>query len=142
MTEIMNIAGRRIGMGLPVYVVAEVSANHRQSFESAEQIIRAAKQAGADAVKLQTYTPDTITIASDRNEFRIGGGTLWDKRNLHELYGEACTPWEWQPRLKKIANDLGMDLFSSAFDATAVDFLEQMSVPAQLGAQLTVDALV
>lgn len=126
----MNIAGRRIGMGLPVYVVAEVSANHRQSFESAEQIIRAAKQAGADAVKLQTYTPDTITIASDRNEFRIGGGTLWDGRNLHELYGEACTPWEWQPRLKKIANDLGMDLFSSAFDATAVDFLEQMSVPA------------
>jgi pseudaminic acid synthase len=126
----MNIAGRRIGRGLPVYVIAEVSANHQQSFETAEQIIRAAKQAGADAVKLQTYTADTITIASDRKEFRIGGGTLWDGRNLHDLYGEAYTPWEWQPRLQKVSEDLGMDLFSSAFDATAVDFLEKMGVPA------------
>ncbi len=101
-----------------------------RSFDKAVQIVRAAKDAGADAVKLQTYTPDTITIASDREEFRVGGGTLWDGRSLHDLYGEAFTPWEWQPRLKKVANDLGMDLFSSAFDATAVDFLEQMNVPA------------
>src|ERR1700730_12957524 len=129
-TENIQVASHGIGRGFPVYVIAEVSANHRQSFEAAVQIIHAAKDAGADAVKLQTYTPDTITIASDRAEFRIGGGTLWDGRNLHDLYGEAYTPWEWQPRLKKVAEDLGMDLFSSAFDATAVDFLEQMGVPA------------
>jgi pseudaminic acid synthase len=92
-------------------------------------MIEAAKEAGADAVKLQTYTPDTITIASDREYFRIGGGTLWDGRNLHELYGQAYTPWEWQPKLKQVANGLGLDLFSSAFDATAVDFLEEIGVP-------------
>jgi N-acetylneuraminate synthase len=129
-TDSLQIAGRRIGKGFPVYVIAEISANHRQSFDRAAKIIRAAKDAGADAVKLQTYTADTITIASDREEFRIGGGTLWDGRNLHELYGEAYTPWEWQPRLKKVAEGLGMDLFSSAFDGTAVDFLEEMGVPA------------
>jgi N-acetylneuraminate synthase len=111
-------------------VVAELSANHNQDFSQAVRIIHAAKQAGADAVKLQTYTPDTITIASDRAEFRISGGTIWDGRNLHDLYGEAFTPWEWQPRLKSVAEDLGLDLFSSAFDPTAVDFLEEMGVPA------------
>src|SRR5258708_39436170 len=110
-------------------MVEELSAKHNQDYEQAVRIIHAAKEAGADAVKLQTYTPDTITIASDRKEFRIGGGTLWDGRNLHDLYGEAYTPWEWQPGLKKVAEDLGMDLFSSAFDATAVDFLEKMDVP-------------
>jgi pseudaminic acid synthase len=113
-----------------VYVVAELSANHNQNFDHAVRIVEAAKQSGADAVKLQTYTPDTITIASDREEFRIRGGTIWDGRNLHELYGEAYTPWEWQPKLKKMAEDLGMDLFSSAFDSTAVSFLEEMGVPA------------
>jgi N-acetylneuraminate synthase len=107
-----------------------MSANHGGNFEQAAEIVRAAKASGADAVKLQTYTPDTMTIASDREEFRITGGTIWDGRTLHDLYGEAFTPWEWQPRLKKIAEDLGMDLFSSAFDATAVDFLENMGVPA------------
>ena len=85
---------------------------------------------GADAVKLQTYTPDTITIRSDREYFRIGGGTLWDGRTLYDLYGDAYTPWEWQPKLKQAADSLGMDLFSSPFDATAVDFLEKMNVPA------------
>ena len=130
MTETIQIAGRRIGIGCPVYVIAEVSANHRQKLEVAEEIVRAAKKAGADAVKLQTYTPDTMTIACDREEFRIAGGTIWDGRHLHDLYAEAYTPWEWQPRLKKAAEDLGMDLFSSAFDSTAVDFLEQMGVPA------------
>jgi pseudaminic acid synthase len=129
-TGSIEIGQRRIGPGNPTYCIAEVSANHNQDYAQAVRIIEAARQAGADAVKLQTYTPDTITIASDREEFRIGGGTLWDGRNLHDLYGEAYTPWEWQPGLKKVANSLGMDLFSSAFDATAVDFLEQMGVPA------------
>jgi pseudaminic acid synthase len=111
-------------------VIAEMSANHGQSFDKAVEIVHAAKEAGADAVKLQTYTPDTITIASDRQEFRVGGGTIWDGRSLHDLYGEAYTPWDWQPKLKKVAEALGMDLFSSAFDLTAVDFLEEMGVTA------------
>jgi pseudaminic acid synthase len=126
----IRIATREVGLGRPVYIIAEISANHNQSYDQAVRIIHAAKQSGADAVKLQTYTADTITIASSRKEFRIGGGTLWDGRNLHDLYGEAWTPWEWQPGLKKVAEDLGMDLFSSAFDSSAVDFLENMGVPA------------
>ncbi len=126
----IRIAQREIGPNQSVYVIAEMSANHGQSFERAVEIIHAAKDSGADAIKLQTYTPDTITIASDREEFRIGGGTLWDGRTLHDLYGEAYTPWEWQPRLKQAANDIGLDLFSSPFDTTAIDFLEGMNVPA------------
>jgi len=128
-TEIA-IASRKLGPGFPAYIVAELSGNHNQSFEQAVRIIRAAKEAGADAVKLQTYTADTITLRSDREYFRIAGGTLWDGRTLYDLYGEAFTPWEWQPKLKKVAEDLGMHLFSSAFDDSAVDFLEQMNVPA------------
>lgn len=130
MTARIQIGKRSVGPGHSTYVIAEMSANHAQNFDKAVEIVRAAANAGADAIKLQTYTPDTITIASDREEFRVGGGTLWDGRSLHDLYGEAYTPWEWQPRLKNVAEDLGMDLFSSAFDATAVDFLEQMDVPA------------
>lgn len=126
----IKIGTRNVGTGHPVYVIAEISANHHQSFDQAVKIVRAAKDAGADAVKLQTYTADTITIACDREPFRVGGGTIWDGRNLHDLYAEAYTPWEWQPKLKQIAADLGMDCFSSAFDATAVDFLEEMGVPA------------
>jgi N-acetylneuraminate synthase len=126
----IRIGKRGIGLGRPTYVIAEMSANHGQSFEKAMEILHAAKDAGADAIKLQTYTADTITIASNRSEFRLSGGTLWDGRNLHDLYAEAYTPWEWQPRLKTAAEGLGMDLFSSAFDSTAVDFLEQMNVPA------------
>src|SRR5271165_3903264 len=91
----IKIGERTIGAGQPVYAIAEVSANHRKDFEQAVKIIRAAKDCGADAVKLQTYTPDTITIRSDREGFTIGGGTLWDGRTLYELYGEAYTPWEW-----------------------------------------------
>jgi pseudaminic acid synthase len=126
----MKIGRCSIGPEHPVLLVAELSANHNQNFDQALRIIRAAKDAGADAIKLQTYTPDTMTLASDRNEFVIGGGTIWDGRNLHDLYGEAYTPWEWQPKLKKVAQDLGMDCFSSAFDSSAVDFLEEMGVPA------------
>jgi pseudaminic acid synthase len=126
----MQIGCHQIGAGNPTYIIAELSANHNQDFDSAVRIIHAAKAAGADAVKLQTYTPDTITVRSNREEFRIGGGTLWDGRTLYELYGEAYTPWDWQPRLKKVATELGLDLFSSPFDSTAVDFLEKMNVPA------------
>ncbi len=124
------ISGRHIGAGARTYVVAELSANHSQSFEKAVRIIHAAKDAGADAVKLQTYTADTITLRSDKECFRIAGGTLWDGRTLHDLYQEAFTPWEWQPKMKEVAEKLGMHCFSSAFDETAVDFLEQMNVPA------------
>lgn len=126
----MTIAGRRIAKGLPAYVIAELSANHNQSFERAVRIVHAAKDAGADAVKLQTYTADTITLRSEKEYFRIGGGTLWDGRSLHDLYQEAFTPWEWQPKLKRVADDLGMHLFASAFDESAVEFLEKMNVPA------------
>lgn len=126
----MQIGEHSIGIGQPTYVIAEMSANHGQSFDQAVEIVRAAKDAGADAVKLQTYTPDTMTVQSDQKYFQVRGGTLWDGRTLYELYAEACTPWDWQPRLKKVAESLGMDLFSSAFDSTAVDFLEEMGVPA------------
>jgi pseudaminic acid synthase len=125
----IKIGQRNIGMGSPVYVIAELSANHHQKLGEAVKIIRAAKDAGADAIKLQTYTADTMTISSNRPEFLIEG-TIWNGKNLHDLYKEAYTPWEWQPRLKQAANDLGLDLFSTPFDATAVDFLEQMNVPA------------
>ncbi len=92
-------------------------------------MIRAAGRAGADAVKLQTYTPETITIDCDNDHFRIGEGTVWAGKTLFELYGEAFTPWEWQPKLKDVANEEGMDLFSTPFDHSAVDFLEEMGVP-------------
>jgi pseudaminic acid synthase len=125
----LEINGRRIGPGEPVYLVAEISANHNQKFEKALFLLQAAKEAGADAVKLQTYTPDTLTIPSNRPVFRVGGGTLWDGRTLYELYREAYTPWEWQPKLKETAEELGLGFFSTAFDPSAVDFLEKMGVP-------------
>jgi N-acetylneuraminate synthase len=123
-----SIGNRNIGKGFNTYIVAEMSANHNQIFDNAVTIIEAAKKAGADAVKLQTFTPDTITLDCNNDFFRIKG-TIWEGKNLYELYGVAYTPWEWQPKLKKIANDLGMDLFSTPFDNTAVDFLEKMDVP-------------
>lgn len=124
------IGNRLIGDGEPVFIVAELSANHRQRLDVAVETIKAVKKAGADAVKLQTYTPDTITIDCDNEYFQIRHGTIWDGKTLHELYREAYTPWEWQPKLKTIANDLGLDLFSTPFDKTAVDFLEKIDVPA------------
>ncbi|OGV42612.1 MAG: pseudaminic acid synthase [Lentisphaerae bacterium GWF2_57_35] len=126
----MKIAERSIDRGHPVYIVAEMSANHGHDFDTAVRIIRAAKEAGADAIKVQTYTPDTLTIDCDRTEFRIGKGTLWEGRTLYQLYGDAYLPWDWQPKLKSIANDTGLHFFSTPFDATAVDFLETMDVPA------------
>jgi pseudaminic acid synthase len=126
----IEVGSRRIELGNPTYVVAEMSANHNQSFKEAVRILNAAKEAGADAVKLQTYNADTMTLQSNSSYFQIGKGTLWEGRNLYDLYGEAYTPWEWQPKLKAIADDLGIDLFSTPFDFSSVDFLEEMGVPA------------
>lgn len=126
----MKIGNRFIGPGHPTYVMAELSANHGQDFPRTVRLIEAMKAAGADAVKVQTYTADTMTIACDQAPFTIGGGTLWDGRTLHDLYREASMPWEWQPKLQAIAIRLGMDFFSTPFDASAVDFLERMQVPA------------
>lgn len=130
MTPRFSIQGRAIGPGHPVYVIAEMSANHNQDYAQAAEIVRAAKAAGADALKLQTYTPDTMTLNLRTPEFQIGAGTIWAGRNLHELYGEACTPWDWTPRLKALAESLGMHCFSTPFDFAAVDFLEGLDVPA------------
>lgn len=130
MSANLNIRGREVGPGRPVYIVAEMSANHGQDFDRAVRIVRAMKAAGADAVKVQTYTPETLTIRSDKECFRIGGGTLWDGRTLYDLYREAHMPWEWQPRLQAVAEELGLDFFSTPFDATAIAFLERMNVPA------------
>lgn len=128
--EPLRIGRRAVGPGHPAFIVAEMSANHNHRFGEALRILAAAKKAGADAVKIQTYTPDTITIDSDKPDFRIGRGTLWEGKTLYKLYGEAHTPWEWQEKLKKAAEDLGMQLFSSPFDHTAVDFLEKIKMPA------------
>src|SRR5215471_18898699 len=114
MDVIIVVNDRRIGSGFPVYIIAEMSANHHQSFDQAVRILEAAKEAGADAIKLQTYTPDTLTIDCNNEYFRIKG-TLWNGRTLYDLYGEAYTPWDWQPRLKEIANNMGLDLFSTPF---------------------------
>jgi pseudaminic acid synthase len=130
MDLIIEIAGRQIGPSFPVYIVAEMSANHQQNFERAAGILQAAKECGADAVKLQTYTPDTMTIDCRNQYFQIGKGTIWEGRHLYDLYAEAFTPWAWHSKLKAMARDLGMALFSTPFDFTAVDFLEEMGVPA------------
>ncbi len=126
----IEIRGRKIGAGHPAYLVAEVSANHHQRYEEALALVRAAKECGADAVKVQTYTPDTITLRSDEEAFRHGPDSPWSGRSLYELYGTAYMPWEWQPKLKAVADDLDFTFFSSPFDETAVDFLEKMNVPA------------
>ncbi len=129
MNRNITIGPRQVGANQATYMVAELSANHNQDFEQAVQMLHAAKEAGADAVKLQTYTPDTITIDCDNEYFQIKG-TIWAGRRLYDLYKEAYTPWEWQSKLKEISNGLGLDLFSSPFDHTAVDFLEKIGVPA------------
>lgn len=114
----------------PAFIIAEMSANHLMDFDRAVAIMQAAKDAGADAVKIQTYTPDTITLDCDDPCFQITQGTIWDGTTLHKLYQTAYTPWEWQPELMKIAREMGLVFFSSPFDLTAVDFLEKMDVPA------------
>jgi N-acetylneuraminate synthase len=128
--NLISIAGRAIGPGHPAYIIAELSANHGQSYERAARIVHAAKDSGADAIKLQTYTADTITIDARTPYFQIGSGTIWAGNNLHALYQEAHTPWEWQPKLKALAGSLGLHCFSTPFDFSAVDFLETLDVPA------------
>lgn len=130
MNQKIRIGDKRIGKGEKCFIVAEMSGNHNMSFERAEEIVRSAAKAGADAVKLQTYTADTITLDSDRDCFRTSEHSLWAGTTLYELYQRAYTPWEWQPKLKRIAEEEGLLCFSSPFDLTAVDFLEEMDVPA------------
>jgi N-acetylneuraminate synthase len=128
MKTFIKINGREIGPGYSTYIIAEMSANHKQDLDQAVKIIKAAKEAGADAIKLQTYTPDTLTIDCSNEYFQIKG-TLWDNRTLYDLYSEAYMPWEWHPKLKVIAEEIGIDWFSTAYDLSAVDFLEEMGTP-------------
>ncbi len=131
MEKRIQIGDKRVGEGERTYIVAEVSANHLQDYGRAEAIIRAAAEAGADAVKLQTYTPDTISLNCDNDYFiRVNQGTIWEGTSEYQLYQEAYTPWEWQPKLKAFAEDLGLACFSSPFDRTAVDFMQEMDMPA------------
>ena len=125
----VSIGGRRIGPQEPPYIVAEMSGNHNGDIGRALALIDAAKAAGADAVKLQTYTADTITIDHDGPAFRVSGG-LWDGRRLYELYQEAHTPWDWHERLFAHARSIGIDIFSSPFDPTAVELLSGLNAPA------------
>jgi len=126
----ITIGDKTICEESPAFIIAEMSANHLMSFDRAKEIIKAAKKAGADAIKLQTYTPDTITLDCDNEYFQIKQDTIWDGTTLHKLYENAYTPWEWQADLKKFANDLGLICFSSPFDFSSVDFLEELDVPA------------
>lgn len=129
MSKYIEIAGVGIGQGCPPYIIAEMSANHGGSLEHARMLVTAAAEAGASAVKLQTYTADTITLRSDNEEFRINGG-LWDGRTLYDLYEEAHTPWAWHQPLFEHAKKIGITMFSSPFDKTAVDLLENLNAPA------------
>ncbi|SUD91798.1 pseudaminic acid synthase [Psychrobacter phenylpyruvicus] len=125
----ININGRIIGLDTPPYIIAEMSANHNGDFNAAKAIIAEAKKAGADALKIQTYTPDTITLNSDLPDFQIHGG-LWDGETLYSLYEKAYTPWEWHKPLFEYARELDITMFSSPFDNTAVDLLEDLNAPA------------
>ena len=124
-----KIGNKKIG-GTNVFIIAELSCNHNQDINIALKLIEEAHKANADAIKLQTYTADTITLNSNKDDFVIKGGTLWDGMTLYDLYKKAYTPWEWTPILMKKANDLGMELFSSPFDITAVEHLESHNCPA------------
>lgn len=125
-----KIGEKEIGDENPTFIIAELSANHMNDFDIAVKTIEAIAEAGADAVKFQTFTPDTITIDCDNEYFQIKQGTVWDGQILYKLYEDAYMPWDWQPKLKKIAEDLGLIVFSSPFDKTSVDFLDDVDVPA------------
>ena len=124
----IKIGHRKVGLNHPPFVIAEMSGNHNSSLERALAIVRAAAAAGVDAIKLQTYTPDTMTLDVDQGEFLILSG-LWQGKSLYQLYAEAHTPWEWHPVLFAEAKKLGVMIFSTPFDETAVDFLETLDVP-------------
>ncbi len=126
----IKIGNKKIGRNNPTFIIAELSCNHLQDYDLAVKTIKAMKESGADAVKLQAYTPDTITLDSDNEDFQIKQGTIWDGQTLHDLYKKAYTPWEWIPKLKNLSEELGLVCFSSSFDKTAVDFLEELDFPA------------
>ncbi len=128
--SVIDIDGRQVGPGQPCYVIAELSANHNHRLQTALDVISMAVDCGADAVKIQTYTPDTLTIDSDSAPFIVGAGTPWEGRTLYELYADAMTPWEWHEPMKAHADSLGIQLFSTPFDASAVEFLMELGVPA------------
>ena len=123
-----KINNRLIGQNQPTYIVAEMSANHNQSYDEAIKIVETAKACGADAIKLQTYTPDTLTIDCGNKFFRIEN-TIWEGKKLYDLYQESYTPWEWHHKLKNVAENIGLDFFSTPFDASAVHFLEKLNIP-------------
>ncbi len=125
----MKIDNYIIDSQSPVFIIAELSANHNGSLETAIETIKAAKRAGADAIKFQTYTADTLTLDVKNDDFKIKGGTLWDDKYLYDLYKEAYTPWDWHQQLFDVAKEEGLVCFSSPFDKTAVDFLENLNVP-------------
>ena len=126
----MKIGSIELGNNNSVFIIAELSANHNGSLETAIETIRAAKRAGANCIKLQTYTADTLTINSDKDDFIIKSGSIWDGKNYYQLYQEAYTPWEWHEELFRVAKEEGLVCFSTPFDKTAVDFLESLNVPA------------
>lgn len=125
-----KIGDRVVGDGSPAFIIAELSCNHNQDFNIAVKTIKAIKKAGADAIKIQTYTPDTITLNCDNKYFQIKQGTIWDGTTLYKLYQQAFTPWDWQAKLQKVAKDVGLLFFSSPFDITAVELLASINVPA------------
>ena len=129
MNEFITIDGKKIGPDFPPYIIAELSANHNGDINRAFEILEMAKRCGADAIKIQTYTQDTLTIDCDKPEFKVKGG-LWDGRTLYDLYTEAHMPWEWHKPLFEKAKELGITIFSSPFDFTAVDLLEELGAPA------------
>ncbi len=129
MNKVIKLGNRLIGEGQPSFIIGEVSANHNQSYDTAVEIIRGLAKAGADAVKLQTYRPDTITLDCDNEYFQIKQGTLWDGTTLYKLYEQAFTPWEWHKGLQAVAEEEGLFFFSTPFDFTAVDLLESLDVP-------------
>lgn len=125
--SVIKIKNRMVGDGYPAYIIAEMSGNHAGSIERAKEIIREAKRCGADCIKIQTYTPDTLTIDCQNEYFHIDNGT-WEGENLYQLYGKAYTPWEWQGELKAEAEKVGIDFLSTPFDKTSVDFLEELGM--------------
>lgn len=138
MIKTIQIANKKVGEGQPTYIIAEMSANHMQQYDRARRIILAAKEAGADAIKLQSYRPDTITINCNGKDFMASKGSLWEGQNLFKLYNEAYMPWEWHSDLFDYAKQIGITIFSSPFDFSAVDLLEELDAPAYKIASLEI----